>query len=172
MKILKICLTFSLLAATTICNAQTSFKSLLSDFQKVSGSWTGSLTYLDYSSGKPYTMPSNLEIKRIDKSNKFSFSNIYPNETNANSTDAVVLSEDGKYIDKELIKSRRKLPNSDIEIITEEEGKDGTDSKSATIRHTYIFGDKILKKRKDVRFAGEDQWINRHEYSYVRMIKK
>lgn len=171
MKILNIYLTFSLVIITTICNAQTNLKTLLGDFQKISGSWKGSLTYLDYSSGKPYTMPSDLDIQRIDETNKFSFSNIYPNETNANSTDTIVLSEDGKYIDKELIKSRRKLSNGDIEIITEELGKDGNDNKPATIRHTYILGDKILKKRKDVKFAGEDKWINRHEYSYSRKTK-
>ena len=153
---------------TTICKAQTNFKTLLGDFQTISGSWKGSLTYLDYSSGKPYTMPSNLDIKRIDETNKFSFSNIYPNEKSANSTDTIVVSTDGKYIDKELVKSRRKLPNGDIEIITEELGKDGNDNQPATIRHTYIFGDKILKKRKDVQFAGEDKWVNRHEYSYSR----
>ncbi|WP_379963673.1 hypothetical protein [Epilithonimonas sp. UC225_85] len=168
MKLLKIYLTFGLIIAATVCNAQNKFKNLLSDFQKISGNWKGSLTYLDYSSGKPYTMPSDLEVKRIDETNKFSFSNIYPNERNANSTDTVSISSDGKYIDKEQVKSRRKLANGDIEIITEETGKDGNDNKPATIRHTYTFGKDIFKKRKDVQFVGDNQWINRHVYSYSR----
>lgn len=49
-------LCITLLIATT-CNAQNSFKTIQKEFGKLSGTWQGSLTYLDYSSGKPYTMP-------------------------------------------------------------------------------------------------------------------
>ena len=169
MKKTRLYITLSItLLITTICSAQISFKTIKKDFYKLSGTWEGSLTYLDYSSGKPYTMPANIEIKRIAKTNKFVFSNIYPNETSANSIDTISISTDGKYIDKELVKSRRKLPNGDIEIITEESGKDGNDSKPATFRHTYTFGLRTYKNRKDVQFTGETVWINRHEYSYKR----
>ncbi|MEO5942700.1 MAG: hypothetical protein ABIP30_15405 [Ferruginibacter sp.] len=41
------------------CNAQ---KTSVRDFDKLVGSWEGSLTYLDYSSGKPYTMSADIEI--------------------------------------------------------------------------------------------------------------
>jgi hypothetical protein len=153
---------------TTICSAQISFKTIQKDFYKLSGAWEGSLTYLDYSSGKPYTMLADIAIQRIGKTNKFVFSNIYPNEPNANSIDTISISTDGKYIDKELVKSRRKLPNGDIEIITEELGKDGNDNKPATFRHTYTLGLRTYKKRKDVQFTGETEWINRHEYSYKK----
>jgi 3-methyladenine DNA glycosylase/8-oxoguanine DNA glycosylase len=47
---------------TSICSAQLSFKTIKKDFAKLSGTWEGSLTYVDYSTGKPYTMPANLEI--------------------------------------------------------------------------------------------------------------
>ena len=165
----KIYLTFSfLILISTISNAQTNFKTILKDFHKISGSWKGSLTYLDYSTGKPYTMPADVEIKRINKTNKFAFSNIYPNETSANSIDTIIISTDGKYIDKELTKSRRTLTNGDIEIITEEMGKDGNDNKPATFKHTYTFGKTTYKKRKDIQFTGESEWINRHEYSYSK----
>jgi len=152
----------------TICNAQNNFKTIPKDFKKIEGSWQGSLTYLDYSSGKPYTMPADISIKRIYKTNKLVFSNIYPNETNANSIDTITISKDGKYIDKELVKSRRKLPNGFIEIITEELGTDGNDNKPAIFRHTYTFGKTTYKNRKDVQFTGETEWINRHEYSYSK----
>jgi hypothetical protein len=157
---------------TTICRAQNSFKTIQKDFYKLSGAWEGSLTYLDYSSGKPYTMPADIAIQRIGKTNKFVFSNIYPNEPNANSIDTISISIDGKYIDKELVKSRRKLPNGDIEIITEELGKDGNDNKPATFRHTYTLGPTTYKNRKDVQFTGGTEWINRHEYSYKKKPNK
>ena len=165
----KIYLTFGFVILISInSNAQTNFRIILKDFHKISGSWKGSLTYLDYSTGKPYTMPADIEIKKINKTNKFVFSNIYPNETTANSNDTIIISTDGKYIDKELTKSRRTLTNGDIEIITEEMGKDGNDNKPATFKQTYTFGKTTYKKRKDIQFTGESEWINRHEYSYSK----
>jgi hypothetical protein len=151
-----------------ICNAQKLPTSVVSDFNQLVGSWKGALTYLDYSSGKPYTMPADITIKQLDKTNSFVFYNIYPNETSANSIDTISLSADGKYIDKALIKSRRKLKNGDIEIVAEEKGKDGNDNRNATFRHTYFIGKTHYSKKKEVQFEGETNWIKRHEYAYTR----
>ena len=166
---LKLNLTFIItFLIMTNCNGQINPKTPVKDFDKLVGSWQGSLTYLDYSSGKPYTMSADLVVARIEKTNQFSFSNIYPKETSANSVDTITISKDGKYIDKELVNSRKNLPDGDIEIITEESGKDGNDHKPATIRHTYTFGKTSYKNKKDVQFPGGTEWINRHEYSYKR----
>jgi hypothetical protein len=171
LKIMKLYAAFIItLFFITNCGAQTSSKAIQKDFYKLSGTWEGSLTYLDYSTGKPYTMKANIEVKRIGKTNEFVFANIYPNEINANSIDTITVSKDGKYIGKELVKSRRKLVNGDIEIITEEFGKDGNDDKPAIFRHTYTLGTITYKNRKDVQFNGETEWINRHEYSYKKRI--
>ena len=152
----------------TFINAQSNFKKTSADFNNLIGSWQGSLTYLDYSSGKPYTMPANIEVSRIKNTNKFIFSNSYPNEKSANSIDTILVSKDGLYIDKELIKSRKKLPNRTIEIVTEQQGKDGNENKPAIIKHTYLFGTKTFKNIKEVKFLDEKIWIKRHEYSYKK----
>jgi hypothetical protein len=168
MNTLKIYLALLALSLGTWANAQTNYKTVVKDFESLSGSWTGSLTYLDYSSGKPYTMPADIVIQRIGKTNQFSCSNLYPNEKSANSMDTLVISTDGKFIDRARIQSRKKLPNGDMEIITEETGTDGNDNKTATFRHTYTFGKSTFKSRKDVQFTGESEWIKRHEYSYTK----
>lgn len=164
-------LSFAVIIAIST-NAQNSFKTIEKDFEKLVGYWQGSLTYLDYSSGKPYTMPADLEIKRIATTNQFIFSNIYPNELSANSTDTLSVSTDGKYINKENIKSRRKLVNGDIEMVTEEFGEDGNDHKAAVIKHTYTFNSTTYKIRKDVQFTGSTEWINRHQYAYEKKLNK
>ena len=156
----------TILFCTTFGIAQVKPNILIGDFKNLIGSWEGTLTYLDYSSGKPYTMSANVEIKRIGKSNKFIFSNKYPNETSANSSDTLSISLQGKHIGTELVISRKILKNNEIEIITEENGIDGNDNKAATFRHTYIINKSTFRKRKDVQFKGEREWINRHEYSY------
>ncbi len=169
MNIRKYCSSLCLLLVfVATAKAQADLKTILKDFQKISGSWKGSLTYLDYSSGKPYTMPADMEISRIGTTNTFAWAHRYPNEPGANSIDTVVLTPDGKYIDRARIRTRRVLPNGDVEVITEETGTDGNDNRPATFRHTYVLGKDLFTKRKDVRFAGESKWINRHEYRYTR----
>lgn len=51
----------------TVCNGQKIAKTILKDFNSLIGSWEGSLTYLDYTTGKPYTMSADIEIKRLEK---------------------------------------------------------------------------------------------------------
>ena len=172
MRTWRIYLALIALCIGTLAHAQTNYKTVVKDFELLSGSWTGSLTYLDYSSGKPYTMPADLLITRIGQTNQFAVENLYPNEKSANATDTLVISKDGKSIDGALIKSRKKLPNGDLEIITEETGTDGNDNKPATFRQTYTFGKTTFTKRKDVQFEGESEWIKRHEYSYSRIDRK
>lgn len=149
--------------------AQFKPKAILKDFQKAEGRYQGTLTYLDYSSGKPYTMPANIEITQIKKTNQFIFSNAYPKEKSANSLDTMTISNDGKYIDEELIISRKKLANGNTEIITKEKGIDGNDDKPAIIRHTYNFSKSTFSITKDIQFVGENAWIKRNEYLYTRV---
>lgn len=150
----------------TTSNAQKKTKISARDFKPLIGTWEGSLTYLDYSSGKPYTMPANLDIKQIRNTNQFLLSNIYPNEKSANSIDTLKISSDGKFIGKELVTSKKRLKDGSIEIITEREGTDGNDNKPAIIRYTYTISNSLFTKRKDVQFQGEIAWIKRHEYTY------
>ncbi|PZU85414.1 MAG: hypothetical protein DI529_10035 [Chryseobacterium sp.] len=158
---------FCLLIAT-LTQAQKKSNRLINDFIKVEGNWTGQLTYLDYSSGKPYTMSADLEIKRIPNTNEFLFVHTYPKEKSANKTDTITISKDGQYIGKEKLVSRTKLHKGDMRIITEKEGKDGNDGKKATIRQTYILGNTSFSTQKDVLFSGETTWIKRHEYVYKK----
>ncbi len=161
---------FAIFIASSL-SAQTDYKTLVKEFQKVSGNWTGSLTYLDYSSGELYSMPADVHIARIKKTNLFSFSDMYPDEPQANSIDTINLSTDGKYINDELIVLRKKLPNGDISIVTTRTGTDGNDNKPATFRYTYTLSKTQFVKRKDVQFEGENEFVNRHEYAYSKKRK-
>lgn len=163
-------ISFAFFIASSL-SAQTDYKTLVKDFQRVSGNWTGSLTYLDYTSGELYSMPADVHIARIKKTNLFSFSDMYPDEPQANSIDTLNLSTDGKYINDGLIVSRKKLPNGDIEIVTTETGTDGNDDKPATFRTTYTLSKTRFIKRKDVQFEGDSEYIMRHEYAYTKKTK-
>jgi hypothetical protein len=156
------------LLISNVLTAQIRAKTIVKDFKKLEGSWQGSLTYLDYSSAKPYTMDANVEVAQLKQSNQFAFANIYPKEASANNTDTVTVADDGKLINKAVVKSRNKYANGNTEIITEEPGTDGNDDKAAILKHTYTFSKTSFSIRTDVQFVGTNEWIKRHEYSYMR----
>ena len=138
------------------------------DIDNLIGNWEGTLTYLDYTSGKSITMNANVNIEKINKSNDLVFSNSYSKEANANDKDTLTISKNKKYLNNLIIKSRKELENGAIEIITEELSIDGNDDKEAIVKHTLIINKTKLIKRKDVKFIGENKWINRSEYSYIK----
>lgn len=151
--------------------AQSSATISRKEITKLIGSWEGTLTYLDYTSNKPYTMPADINIKQIDGSNKFLFINSYANESNANSVDTVTISDDGKSFNNENVASNRILKNGSVEIITEVSGIDGNENNPALIRHTYLISENIFVMRKDIQFVGQKNWIKRHEYNYKKKLK-
>ncbi len=150
-------------------SAQTLITVSKKDFTKLVGSWVGTLTYLDYSSNEPYTMPADININQIGKTNKFIFDNSYPNEPNANSSDTVTISTDGRRINDDTIKSNRYIDDGKLEIITEVLSVDGNESKPALIRHTYLISPDVFIVRKDVQFSGQTEWLKRHEYNYKKV---
>lgn len=132
------------------------------------GNWKGSLTYIDYSSDKPYTMPANIEIKNGLNANELLISNIYPNEPKANSVDTLIISAKENSFDGAAVKSITRLSDGSTQIITESSGMDGNDKKPALIRHTYTISKTNYSNRKEVQFFGETKWMKRHEYSYLK----
>ena len=127
--------------------------------------WTGTLTYLDYSSGKKTSIKSDLTISKLGE-RKWSFAFTYPDEPKANSKDDVLLSEDGRTFDGETVVERTKLKNGILRIVTSRPGKDN--DKPATIRHTYLFSKTEFSIRKDVKLDGGTEFFERNTYSWQR----
>lgn len=113
-------------------------------------------------------MQADISIYQSDNPKGLIITNIYPNEPKANSTDTLTISKNGRMINEQTVKSKRKLDNGNTEIITEYSGVDGNDMKAALIRITYNIGKTTFTKTKEVKFDGQDDWIKRHEYSYTR----
>jgi hypothetical protein len=149
-------------------SAQNAVQIQQSDIAMLQGSWKGSLTYLDYRTGKPYTMPANTIISAIPQSNNLLVEMIYPDEPKANGKDTLKVNAGFSSFDDCAIISRKKLADGSIEIITTHKGKDGNDNKNAIIRKTYTIGKNKFTNRKDVQFEGTTEWIMRNEYSYTK----
>ena len=136
------------------------------DIEIILGDWTGSLTYIDYSSNEPYTMPADVTVKQGKNKNKLILNFKYPNEPNANSKGQISISKKGDKINKGIVVSKRELSNEQLEIITEYNGKDN--KKKALIRNKYILGSKQFVIRKEVKLENSNEWVMRNEYSFVR----
>lgn len=164
---------WAVLFSSSILIAQTSIDSNKrfiekSDIQNLMGEWDGTLTYIDYNTSNPYSMPSQLEIKTKKKHQKLLLYYTYPNEPKANSKSKIRISKDRSKINNKSIISRTKLLDGTTQIITEFSGKDGNDHKSATIRNIYIIGDETFIVRKEVQFDGTTEWLKRNEYNFNR----
>ncbi len=136
------------------------------DLKIILGKWTGSLTYIDYSSNKPYTMPADVEVKRGKNEKQLLLITTYPNEPNANSKDKIRISQNGQLLNKKALISKEKLTNGEIQVTTEYLGKDN--KKEALIRDIYLLGNNQFIIRKEVKFKNSQDWIKRNEYKFKR----
>jgi hypothetical protein len=141
-------------------------KVLPGDFAQLIGKWEGTLTYLDYSTNKPYTLPAHLVMNEGRNEFQLKGSHIFPNEPKANSKFRLTLSKTGTQLNKKNVTSRNILHDGQIQITTEYLHKDGNEGKMATNRVTYTIGLDTYRVRKDVQFEGSTEWIMRNEYRY------
>jgi len=154
---------FSLLSSNT-SSAQTTISS--AEFKPAVGSWSGTLTYIDYSDGTTFSMPVELRIVQIEETNKFTFYFSFPNEPQANSEETFSISDGGTMLNGEPVTSKRLLEDGNLQIVTELTGTD--DDLPANIRQTYIIGAEVFVTRKDVKFTGQEEWLNRNEFNFKK----
>jgi hypothetical protein len=163
-KVILFSVVFFSLLSTYNSSAQTKISS--ADFKQAIGSWSGTLTYLDYQNGEPFSMPVELRIVQIEEKNKFTFYFSFPDEPHANSEETFSISDGGTMLNREPVLSKSLLEDGNLEIITESKGTD--DELPATIRQTYIIGADVFVTRKDVRFVGQGEWLNRNEFNFEK----
>jgi hypothetical protein len=159
-------LTIVFLLLCTFAKAQT-FQ--VKDLSNSLGSWEGKLTYLDYSSGKPFTMLANVKISLTENKKGYIMGYEYPKEPEANSKDTTY--EVDQFFGKDKIADFKKESNGDFRLVTEIMGEDGNDNKKAILRHTYLLKSATYSIIKEVKFEGSDKWIKRNEYLLSRAGK-
>ncbi len=155
----KIILFLPLMTALGFANAQ-SFN--ISDLSASVGHWEGKLTYLDYTTGKPYTMLANINIGLTDNKKGYIMGYEYPKEPHANAKDTTFLVD--KRFGKDKIVEFKKDTDGGFKLVTEIEGEDGNDHKKAILRHIYLLKANSYSITKEVKFEGTNQWIKRNEY--------
>ncbi|MFM8392817.1 MAG: hypothetical protein ACKOB4_02700 [Acidobacteriota bacterium] len=129
--------------------------------------WTGTLTYLDYSTSRKVSIPSTLLVTPVEGQHlSFTFDYQYPDEPHARSTSTLSLSGDGREFAGARIIERRGSANSPLILVMEKNGRDN--DREALIRHTYQIETGRLSIRKEVRYSGTTQFLLRNEYVWQR----
>ncbi|MFS4491725.1 hypothetical protein [Maribacter sp. 2308TA10-17] len=164
MNMIKFILTAIILIFSLNSYCQTKITS--EDLKLAVGNWEGSITYLDYQSNTPFTMPANLLVEEGNNSNTLVLNNSYPNEPKANNSDKIKIGKNGLLLNKHAVTSREGLENGGIQIQTEHDAKD--DGKKARIRYTYSIEKNVFVILKEVQFAELADWIKRSEFRYTR----
>ncbi len=136
------------------------------DLKSILGSWEGTITYLDYQTNTPFSMPANLIVEEGKNESTLILKNIFPDEPKANYSEKIKISKNGTLLNKQTITQRIEDEDGLVQIQTEFQGKD--DHKEAIIRYTYILSENIFLIRKEVQFQPDEDWIKRSEFSYSR----
>ncbi len=138
------------------------------DFQVLTGKqWVGALTYLDYSNGQKTTIASNLIVSLSSEDpSKWIFDYQYPDEPKANSKYGLVISSDGGMLDGKKVVEKVYLPDRTLKLVTEKYDKDN--NKTALLRYTYLFNATNFSIRKEVKYDGASEYLQRNEYSWKR----
>ena len=137
----------------------------MDDLKFLVNDWKGTLTYVDYKSGKPYTMPANTSFKKLSD-NELLAQYIYPNEPKANSVDTFAIGKLGKIFNENKIIKVVHLLKNGIEITTQVKSKDGNDNKPALLKHIYTITEHTFTNRKEVKFLDSKTWMLRNEYKF------
>ena len=155
-------------AASKPAPAAAAARALPADLDLLAGPlWRGTLTYLDYQSGKPVSIKSNLLFTRLPGDEPRWEQRLgYDDEPHANNGDTVALAEGGRLLDGEVVTEREALPGGGVRLVTETDGAD--DEKPARIRHVYTLGASAASLQKLVRFAGSAEFLERNVYRWTR----
>ena len=122
----KVLLTSALVLLSLFANAQSI---QVKDIAGSVGSWKGNLTYLDYSSGKPFTMLANIKISLTADSRGYIMAYEYPKEPHANSKDTTAIV--GSLLGKDKIGELKGDAAGGFTLVTEVDGEDGDENKKA-----------------------------------------
>lgn len=130
----------------------------------VSDDWKGTLTYLDYSSGKEVNIPCDLKVGALNNES-YPFEYIYPDEPGANSKAEAMIDEQNQTFEGRKVISYEK-DAAQIVIKTVKEDRD--DNKAAMLFYTYTITDNTFTIKKEFQTMGSSELKFRNIYAFKK----
>ena len=165
MKTFIITISLLFIAATSLAQSTVS----INDFEIINNTnWKGTLTYLDYQSGKPVPVSTTMQIRVTDKAIEQDIQ--YTWEPNKNVRAKTKIKKNGRYLGKQKVISKIIKEDGTVLLLTSYVGKD--DNKKATMFFTYEFNNNNYKVTKEVQFDGSNERFMRNNYNYKKNLVK
>lgn len=141
------------------------------DIDRLTGEpWTGTLTYLDYTSHEQTTIKASLLVARLPEQPDGAFAWDlrvgYADEPHANDSETAVLTDGGRSFRDAQVVERAVLADGTVRFVTEQDGED--DGRAARLRFVYSLGEKQCSIQKLVRFPPDGAFFERHVYRWNR----
>lgn len=137
------------------------------DLALLEGSWTGSLTYRDYSPPhEDVSIPATLEVDPLDEGMRLELK--YPGEPSAYDRSMLIASDEGRTLNSETVMSRTKV-DDELTIVTASECED--DGRPAQCEVTYTLSPKVFEMKKMVALDSGEAPFRRNAYAFVRAAK-
>jgi hypothetical protein len=139
-----------------------------STFKTLLGCWQGTLHYSGTMIRKPYTTTAELVVSQIGKSHKFTFLHNYTKDTNDYKADTISISNNGRKLNDQRIKSKQYTNTGTLKVVTEVAGFDDDNNKAVIVRGIYTIGKQLYTYKRQVKPEGQTEWLERQEFVYKR----
>lgn len=137
------------------------------DLKQYTGSWSGTLTYLDYSSQRTITIKATVEVKQeASDSNNIMLAYDYPNEPGHEEKEIIEIRGNQFFIEGQQVIMEKDSGGNSLQFVVEKEGMDN--NRRATVRRTFYFSRNAFSIKKEVRHDGAQIFFVRHEYKMLR----
>lgn len=143
----------------------------MQELRAITQKWSGSLTYLDYTTKKPVTLVTTLNGMQV-ASQELLLNFVYrePNGSQVKGADKVLLSADGSCLTWDgvplQISSKIHLPNETLQLGLEGRGLD--DKKSCLIKRTLLLNTYQFSVLKEVKYDSTTVFMIRNKYKFQR----
>jgi hypothetical protein len=139
--------------------AQPVKKVSVADFQGLLGKWHGKMIIWNRVSKIYEVVYKDIEIKQILKADKFILKSSFPARSGEILLEYLIISDSGKFVNKETIKHNKKLPYGRTEITTETPLADNKSVKTVRKRHTYVITEKTYSILEEIRSGDDKKWL-------------
>ncbi len=169
---MKTCIVFTVsILMTCLLAAQSDFKmAQISEVEHLSGLYTGTLSYLDYTSEERVEIPltGNCRVKKNQLILEFTLNewgNTVRQKYKYTFKNGTIYHGGAWSLKKHMYDRATKA----FTYVITQSGKDGNERKPCIFRVTLAYANDELTVTKDVKFDDEDTFFNRNEYKITRL---
>ncbi|MDX1943008.1 MAG: hypothetical protein SFU99_20765 [Saprospiraceae bacterium] len=159
---------FAILLTTLLFSFEPSVQ--IDEVKHLNGLYTGTLTYLDYTSNERVEIPliANCYIEKNKLIQEFTINEwgrVVRQKESYEFKNGTIYADGALKLEEKEYNAATK----EFRLVLTERGKDGNQQKPCIFRYTASYANDVFTMTKDVKFDGENEFFNRNEYKISRL---